>query len=102
MAWFIKDIGVWTEDGLEKGKKVSKRLDVDVDEAMMELERASGAGWLGMKGGMAATPEGVEELVKKMDELYRTNLLKDEVPKLASSGEKKRKRGEEDDPVVLD
>lgn len=102
VAWFIKDIGVWTEDGLEKGKKVSKRLDVDVDEAMMELERASGAGWLGMKGGMAATPEGVEELVKKMDELYRTNLLKDEVPKLASSGEKKRKRGEEDDPVVLD
>ncbi len=101
-TWFIRDIGIWKVDGEKRGKNVLKRLDVEVEKAMAGLERASGKGWLGMRGGMVATPDGVEELVKKIDELYRTNLLKEEVTELASSLGKKRKRGEEDDPVVLD
>lgn len=101
--WFVKDIGIWKEDFDDNGKKVLKRLDIEIEEAFTELERASGEGWLGMKGGVAATPVGVEELVKKVDELYRTNLLKEEVPEVAASPVgRKRKRGEEDDPVIVD
>lgn len=103
VMWFVKDIGIWKEDFDDNGKKVLKRLDIEIEEAFTELERASGEGWLGMKGGVAATPVGVEELVKKVDELYRTNLLKEEVPEVAASPVgRKRKRGEEDDPVIVD
>ena len=102
VMWFVKDIGVWKEDGEEKGKKIVKRLDIKVENAMSEMERARGEGWLGMRGGMAATPEGVEELVLKIDELYRVNRLTEVVSEVASPSGKKRKRGEEDDPVILD
>ena len=103
VMWFLKDIGVWKEHVDDKGKRILKRLDVKVEEAFSEMERASGEGWLGMKGGVAATPAGVEELVKKVDELYRTKLLKEAVPEVAASpAGRKRKRGEEDDPVILD
>ena len=101
--WFIKDIGVWKEESDENGKKIQKRADVDVGKALAEMERAFGQGWEGMKGGMVASPAGVEELVTKVDEIYRANMLKEELPDLGSSAAgTKRKRGEEDDPVVLD
>ena len=103
--WFIKDIGVWNEDTDKNGKKVIKRLDVDVEKAMAEMERAFGQGWEGMKGGLVASPAGVEELITKVDEFYRMNLFREEAPELGSSSagtKRKRKRGEEDDPVVLD
>ena len=104
MKWFVKDMGVFTEDAGEKGQKVPKRLDVDVEKAMIELEGASGDGWQGIsKGSIAATPEGVEEIVTKIDELFRTNLLKGEVLiRTTTPCGTKRKRGEEDDPVVVD
>ena len=103
LEWFVKDIGVWAEETIEKGKKIPRRLDVDVGKAMAELEGASGDGWQGIsKGCISATPKGIEELVTKVDELYRNNLLKEEIPGTAGQAAKKRKRGEEDDPVVVD
>ena len=101
--WFVKDVGIWNGESEEKGKKVIKRLDVDVEKALAGMERAFGQGWEGMKGGLVASPTGVEELVTKVDEIYRTHLLEEEVSDLGSSSAgTKRKRGEEDDPVVLD
>ena len=67
---------------------------------MQSLERGSGEGWRGMRGGMVASTSGVEDLIRRIDEAHRMARL--EPSKADVSGPRGKKRKAEDELVVLD
>lgn len=115
IMWLVKERGGHKDEirdeGLEKGLK--------------ELAKGSGENWRSMHGGMVATPKGVEDLISKVDEVFRSarkantvtdksvetstqhltngTVAKSEEQRPATPNPRKRKvENAEDDVVVLD
>ena len=62
MMWMVKHRAANPAEG---------KMEQQVADGMKRLERATSEGWRGMRGGIAASITGVEDLVGKIDEIYR-------------------------------
>lgn len=67
---------------------------------MQSLEKGSGGGWRGMRGGMVASTSGVEDLIRRIDEAHR--MACPEPSEADVGGPRGTKRKAEDELVVLD
>lgn len=71
-----------------------------IADAMKQLHKTTGEGWRGMRDGIVASVAGVEDLLGKIDEIYR-NAGNEEEDK-AGTASSRRKRKAEDDITVND
>ena len=71
-----------------------------IADAMKQLHKTTGEGWRGMRDGIVASIAGVEDLLGKIDEIYR-NAGNEEEDK-AGTASSRRKRKAEDDITVND
>ena len=55
----------------ERGAQKGETRDEGLDKGLKELARGKGEGWKGLNGGIVATPKAAEDLVTKIDELFR-------------------------------
>ena len=93
LMWLVKRLGS------PKDEKITEK----VEQGMKSIERGSGDGWRGMKGGMVASIEGVEDLMAKINEVFAAvRNDKDENDKLVIAAPTGKKRKAEDEIVVLD
>lgn len=92
LAWHI------VRDG---GLKNTKSETGELAQRMKAIERENGDGWRGMRGGMVASVTGVEDLMRKIDEVHGAlRQEKDTVVKASPRG--KKRKAEDDEIVVLD
>lgn len=83
----------------DEDPKTNKSDTGDMEQGMKTIERDKGEGWRGMRGGMVATAEGIEDLMRKIDEVH--GAAKQEKPAVPTSP-RGEKRKAEDEIVVLD
>jgi hypothetical protein len=88
--WVVRDRPV------EKAKGKSEQ----VADGMRRLARTTAEGWRGMKSGIVASIAGIEDLVGKIDELYREAGQEQEAK--ADMAPPRGKRKAEGDVTVLD
>ena len=101
----------------ERGAQKDESRNENLEKGLKELARGKGDGWRGLNGGIVATPHAAEELVVKIDELFRnarklstapnegtdTTTQKKEGSQPAAPNPRKRKaENMSEDPVVLD
>jgi mediator of RNA polymerase II transcription subunit 14 len=89
-TWMVRDRTVYNAE--QKNEQIAV--------GMKRLERATAEGWRGMRDGIAASITGVEELVGKIDELYRSARKVQEGQ--VGMGPSSRKRKAEDEITALD
>lgn len=89
LFWFMKD------SHLREGGEMNQQVI-----GLKDLRKARGEGWRGMNGGMMASLTAVEDLMRKIDELYQPTSQNTGIP--SASGPSGKKRKAEDDIVVLD
>ena len=93
--WFVQHLAA------QKGEATNEQLEA----GMKELLKGRGEGWQGLKSGIAASVEGIEELLRKVDGVSRsarktvTNGANEENP---PDPPNPRKRKAEDEVVLLD
>ena len=102
----------------ERGVQKDESRNEDLEKGLKELARGKGDGWRGLNGGIVATPKAAEELVIKIDELFRnartlvkspdrsadTTTQKTEGPQPPQAPNPRKRKAEKisEDPVVLD
>ena len=91
LAWHIVRDG-----GLENSRSETGELA----QRMKVIEEETGEGWRGMRGGIVASITGVEDLMRKIDEVHE--LAKQEKNTVAITSPRGKKRKAEDEIVVLD
>lgn len=90
LMWFVKDLGV-AEDG-NSSEKVGQR--------MKNIKKGVGGNWQWMGDEVVASTVDVEDLMRRIDEVYETGKEeKDEAVRNAPTG---KKRKAEDEVVVLE
>ena len=85
VMWFISDTSVRT----------AETENADVEQGLETVKRGKGDGWWGVRGGMIAHSSGVENLLTKLDEVFRTS-------KHVAGESNPRKRKAEDEIVEID
>ena len=88
--WMVKNRAVSNAE--EKGGQIA--------DAMKQLHKATGEGWRGMRDGIVASIAGVEDLLGRIDEIYRKAGNKEDDN--AGTASSRRKRKAEDDITVND
>lgn len=71
-----------------------------IADAMKQLHKSTGEGWRGMRDGIVASIAGIENLLGKVDEIYRNAGNEDE--DTAGTASLRRKRKAEDEIMVND
>ncbi|KAL8728136.1 MAG: hypothetical protein Q9166_005586 [cf. Caloplaca sp. 2 TL-2023] len=89
--WYLE------EAGLPDGRKLDQR----VRDQFRSVVKEKGEGWDGVSPGIAATPDGVEVLLKKIDDLVRQVSAMEHAPPSETQNYKAQKRKREDDEVVV-
>ncbi|KAL8677920.1 MAG: hypothetical protein Q9186_005702 [Xanthomendoza sp. 1 TL-2023] len=77
------------------------KLDARAHEQFCSMVKEKGEGWHGISPGIVASPEGVEALLKKIDEIFQHVPTMEPAPSSDGRDHKAQKRKREDDEVVV-
>ncbi|OCK78559.1 MED14-domain-containing protein [Lepidopterella palustris CBS 459.81] len=91
MKWVIEDLNIPSDlkSGVERAKEATRAENLD--QALKALWRESGDGWDGVRRGIVASPEGVGDAVRRLDELVRSFAvagMEDRIPVRGGGDEK--------------
>lgn len=83
----------------ERGAQKDETRNEDLEKGLKELARGKGNGWRGLNGGIVATPKAAEELVVKIDELFRSARTLVKIPKQSADTTTQKTEGSQHTPA---